>query len=82
MEKEFERLEAETPDFPKGTRYLPVTGREPSNTLIWESDFETLEAAQKALNTIMNDDRHEALFNKQAQYILGTYTEIYKPYID
>ena len=79
MEKEFERLELESPGFPKGKRYLPVSGREPSNTLIWECDFDTLEAAQQALTLLMNDDRHEALFNEQSQYILGTYTEIYKP---
>lgn len=80
MEKDFEKLEAEAPNFPKGRRYLPVTGREASNTLIWECDFDSLEAAQQALSTLMNDDRHEALFNQQSQYILKTYTEIYKPF--
>lgn len=82
LEKEFERLEAETAEFPKGRRYLPVTGREPSNTLIWESDFDSLEAAQEGLNTLLKDDRHEELFKKQSRFILGTYTEIYKPYGD
>ena len=80
LEKEFERLEQEAAGFPKGRRYLPVSGRESSNTLVWECDFDSLEAAQQGLSLIMNDDRHEALFSKQSQYILGTYTEIYKPY--
>lgn len=80
MEKAFEKLETERPGFPKGKRYLPVSGREPSNTLIWECDFDTLEAAQNALSKLMSDDQHEELFNQQSSYIVGTYTEIYKPY--
>ncbi|MBL7697900.1 MAG: hypothetical protein JNK79_07065 [Chitinophagaceae bacterium] len=80
LEKLFVDLEKKAPGFPKGKRYLPVTGREPSNTLVWESEFETLKAAQDALTLIISDTRHEELFKKQAPYILGTYTEIYKPY--
>lgn len=80
LEKLFVDLEKKAADFPKGKRYIPVSGREASNTLIWESEFETLKAAQDALALIMTDTRHEELFQKQAPYILGTFTEIYKPY--
>jgi hypothetical protein len=80
LEKQFAKMEEQYPEFPKGKRYLPVSGREPSNTLVWECDFDTLKEAQDALSFLMNDNRHEDLFNVQAEYILGTYTEIYKPY--
>lgn len=80
LERLFVDLEAKAKDFPKGRRYIPVTGKEASNTLIWESEFDTLKAAQDALALILSDNRHEELFQKQVPYILNTYTEIYKPY--
>lgn len=80
LEKTFVELEASAKDFPKGRRYMPVTGKEASNTLIWESEFNTLKEAQDALALILTDTRHEALFQKQVPYILDTYTEIYKPF--
>jgi len=80
IEKQFADLEQQHPDFPKGNRYMPVTGREPSNTLVWECNFETLEAAQNALAFLMNDTRHEALFETQSAFILDSFAEIYKPF--
>ena len=80
LEKLFVDLEAKAANFPKGKRYIPVSGREASNTLIWESEFETLKAAQDALALILSDTRHEALFQKQVPFILDTFTEIYKPF--
>ena len=80
LEKLFVDLESKAKDFPKGRRYLPITGKEASNTLIWESEFESLKAAQEALALILSDNRHEELFQKQVPYILDTYTEIYKPF--
>ena len=80
LEKLFVDLESKAKDFPKGKRYMPVSGKEASNTLIWESEFETLKAAQDALAVIITDTRHEELFQKQVPYILDTYTEIYKPF--
>ena len=80
LEKLFVDLENKAPDFPKGRRYIPVSGKEASNTLIWESEFETLKAAQDALALILTDNRHEELFQKQVPYILDTYTEIYRPF--
>ena len=80
LEKLFVDLESKAKDFPKGKRYMPVTGKEASNTLIWESEFETFKAAQDALALIITDTRHEELFKKQVPYILDTYTEIYKPF--
>jgi hypothetical protein len=80
LEKLFVDLEKKAEGFPKGTRYIPVTGREASNTLIWESEFDTLKDAQDALALISADNSHEELFQRQVPYIIDTYTEIYKPY--
>ena len=79
LEKEFEKFERMRPDAPKGRRYLAYSGRDPSNTLIWECDFATLEEAQKAQVFFLTDTQHEELFQRQSQYILCTYTEIYRP---
>jgi hypothetical protein len=78
LEKMFIQLEHEVKEFPKGKRFLPYTGREPANTLIWECEFPTLEEAQNALSFLENDPRHEELFQKQVQYFIESYVEIYK----
>lgn len=80
IEKQFDEFEQKYPEFPKGRRYVPMTGKEPANTLIWESEFDTLEELYKAHAFLMADDRHEDLFKVQAQYMLDAYTEIYQPY--
>ena len=73
IEKQFAKFEEEFPDFPKGKRYIPQTGRQPSNTLIWECDFHSLEALQEAHNFLMSDSRHEDLFQEQSKYIVTTW---------
>jgi len=79
LEKEFEKFEKRHPDAPKGRRYLAYSGRDASNTLIWECDFETLESTQKAQAFFLTNTEHEDLFQQQSQYILSTYTEVYRP---
>ena len=80
IEKQFEEFEKKTEGAPKGKRYMPCAGRDPSNTLIWECDFPTLEDAQKAQAFFLTDSAHEDLYLTQVKYIVGTYTEIYRPY--
>lgn len=80
IEKQFAEFEKQYPEFPKGRRYLPLSGIHPSNTLIWECDFDSLEELHRAHRFLMNDSRHEDLFRKQAEYMLDTYTEVYRPY--
>ncbi|PCJ52396.1 MAG: hypothetical protein COA79_23895 [Planctomycetota bacterium] len=80
LEKEFIKLEEETEGFPKGKRYLPYSGRESTNTLIWESEFESLEEAQKALDLISNHPNHETLYQKQVPFFQDAYTEIYQSF--
>lgn len=78
LEKQFIALEQNTPEFPKGKRYTPFSGREPSNSLIWECEFESLEKATEALRFLEYDQRHEQLYSKQVVYFLDAYTEIYE----
>jgi hypothetical protein len=80
LEKQFEEFERKYPEVPKGKRYIPCAGRDASNTLIWECDFPSLEEAYKAQEFLLNDSRHEDLFQQQVKYIIGTYTEVYRPY--
>jgi hypothetical protein len=80
IEKQFAEFENQYPEFPKGRRYNPLVGKEPSNTLIWECDFDTLKDLQKAHHFLMNDTRHEDLFKEQTKFMLDAYTEIYKPF--
>ena len=76
VEAKFADLERRRNDFPKGRRSQPYAGREPSHTLIWESEFPTLSEAQAALSRISVDPEHEALFQEQAPYMTESYTEI------
>jgi len=68
LEKQFAALEAQRPDFPKGRRLKPISGVDPSNTLIWECDFADLDAAHRALSFFAGDAAHETLFISQAPY--------------
>jgi hypothetical protein len=45
LEKRFAALEQRHADLPKGRRLRPYAGREPSHTLVWECEFESLAAA-------------------------------------
>jgi len=78
LEQQFAAMEKERPDFPRGRRSVPVTGREPTNTLIWEASFPTETAAQAAIGQMGDDDRHEALFRQQVKYIKDAFVEIYE----
>ena len=80
IEMQFDELEKKHPEFPKGKRYISCTGRDASNTLVWESDFSTLDEVHKAQSFLLTDSRHEDLFQTQSKYIIGTYTEIYRPF--
>jgi hypothetical protein len=77
LEREFAKLEAERPDYPKGKRMQPISGREACNTLIWEGEFADLEAARKALAFFEGDAAHEALFVKQLPYFKDVRVEFY-----
>ncbi len=81
LERLFIKLEETQSDFPKAKRYIPVTGKEPSNTMIWEAEFDSLEAACKALHIIESNTTHDELFGKQSEFMLDSYTEIYQQFV-
>ena len=76
VEAKFAAMEQRRNDWPTGRRSQPYAGREPSHTLIWESEFPSLAEAQAALSGIAADAEHEALFQEQAPYMTESYTEI------
>ena len=78
LEEKFIQLEKQNPEFPKGKRYLPCTGREPGNTLIWECQFATLEEVLKTLAFLGSNPSHEELFQQQVRFFLESYVEIYQ----
>lgn len=78
LEAQFQELEYASPLLPKGRRYQPVSGSEPTNTLVWECEFASLADVQKALEKIAEDPAHTTLFEKQLQHISRMRTEIYK----
>lgn len=80
LEKKFIQLEQTVKEFPKGKRFIPFSGREPVNTLIWECEFPTLEEANQAVDFLGNDPRHEELFKQQVQYFIESYTEIFRTF--
>jgi hypothetical protein len=78
LEAKFAAMERRRPEMPKATRMTPYAGREPSNTLIWECAFDTLDDAQKALALLASDPEHEGLFRQQVAFFEDAYTEIYE----
>jgi len=78
LEREFARLEAGRPDYPKGRRMQPISAREPCNTLIWEAEFSDLEAARGALDFFEGEAAHEALFAKQVPYFKDVRVEFHE----
>jgi hypothetical protein len=80
LELKFIEFEKKNPHMPQGKRYVPLTGREPSNTLIWECEFETLEALIQQFQALNADANHEELLQKQIVYMEDSYAEIYKEF--
>jgi hypothetical protein len=78
LEKKFAALEKGRSDFPKGRRLQPVSGGEPTNTLIWQCDFPDIDAAYKALDFFSGDEKHEELFRQQVVFMKQVKIEFYK----
>ena len=76
LEAEFAALERHREDLPKGRRSQPCCGTRPSNTLVWESRFESLADIERALAALSSDPDHAALFARQVPYIVDATTEI------
>jgi hypothetical protein len=79
LEKKFEELEAQRPDFPKGGRRMqPIAGPEWKNTLIWECEFPSLDAAQQFLDFCATDSEHDELFRRQLPFFKCVRVEFYR----
>ncbi len=77
LEKQFAELEARG-ILPKGERMLPLAGRDPGNTLIWQSRFPSLIAAKDCLQQFETSPEHTELANKQAPFFEDTWVEFYE----
>ena len=75
LEREFQELELKHKDFPRGRRFYPVSSALPSNTLIWECDFPTLDEAHAALKFFAGNADHEALAVQQRPFIRDVHIE-------
>jgi len=78
LEMKFIELERNAPDLASGSRYIPVMGREPGNTLVWEAEFGTMEAAMAALKALEDDAGHDVLLDEQIVYMRDAYVELYR----
>lgn len=77
LEKEFAALEHRG-ILPKGERLIPVSGREPSNTVIWQSRFENLCDAEAALKLFETNPEHTELAIKQVPFFKAAWVEFYE----
>jgi len=77
LEKEFARLEHQGILSP-GLRMAPMAAREPGNTLVWESKFDDLAAAERALKTLETSADHQRLLDQQIPYFEEAWVEFYE----
>ena len=78
LEKKFVELEEKTPELKRGNRYVPVMGREPANTLVWEAEYDSLEEAMNVIGLLENNDEHSELLRHQIAFMRDTYVELYR----
>jgi hypothetical protein len=78
LERKFAELEKSRKDFPKGTRLQPISAAEPCNTLIWQCEFPTIEAAHATLAFFNGDAAHEKLLAKQLPFFRQVRIEFLK----
>src|SRR5438034_8436245 len=74
LEKEFAGLE-DRGILPRGQRLLPISSRDPANTLIWQASFKDLCAAQAALKLFETNPEHTELANKQKHFFKDAWIE-------
>jgi hypothetical protein len=78
LERQFAALERRKRGFPRGRRLRPHSGRESVHTLIWECEFPSLEAAERARARMDGDPDHARLLRRQIRYFLEAYAEVYE----
>ena len=78
LEQKFVELETRRPDYPKAKRMQPIAAGIPCNTLVWQCEFPTIQAARDTLDFFRGDAEHEALFEKQEPYFERVHIEFYQ----
>jgi hypothetical protein len=76
LERKFQNFERQSEHLPRGRRYQPLAGSEPTNSLVWECEFASLAEVQEALHRLADDLTHSILFEQQAPYIVQMRKEI------
>jgi alpha/beta superfamily hydrolase len=77
LEKEFAQLEHRG-ILPRGERLIPIAGREPGNTIVWQRRFESVAEAEAALKLFETNPEHTELANQQKHFFEGTWVELYE----
>jgi hypothetical protein len=77
LEKEFAQLEHRG-ILPRGERLMPISGRDPGNTIVWQRRFESLAEAEAALELFETNPEHTKLANEQKHYFEGAWVEFYE----
>ena len=77
LEKQFAQLEHQG-ILPRGERLVPISGREPANTIVWQCRFESLAAAEKALKQIDANAEQTDLAKKQHPLFQQSWVEFYE----
>jgi len=81
LERKFVEMEKTSQSITAGRRFIPVIGKEPSNTMVWEADFPSMEAVLEALKTMEDSDEHDKLLSEQVRYMRDNYIEIYEEFV-
>ena len=81
LERKFAEMEKASGNIAAGRRFVPVIGKEPSNTMVWEAEFPSMESVFEALKTMEESDEHDKLFNEQVRYMRDNYIEIYEEFV-
>jgi len=77
LEKQFAELEHRGL-LPRGERTIPISSKEPANTIVWQCRFESLSAVEKALKLIEDSTEHTELAKKQHPMFQQSWTEFYE----
>ncbi len=77
LEKQFAELEHRG-ILPRGERLVPISGREPGNTIVCQFRFDSLAAAEKALKQIEDSNEHTDLAKKQHPMFQQSWIEFYE----
>ena len=77
LEKQFAELERRG-IVPRGERLAPISGREPTNTIVWQCRFDSLADAEAALKQINASVEHTELARKQHPMFQQSWIEFYE----